>query len=42
MPVFNVQGSKTCESRCKGWVHAICDIPAGSELFVEYGEKYWK
>ena len=33
---------RTCESTCKGWIYALCDIAAGSELFVEYGEKYWK
>jgi len=33
---------KTCELTCKGWVYAIRDIPAGSELFIEYGEKYWR
>lgn len=34
-----------CEFRVhdnKGWIYAVCDIQAGSELFVEYGDEYWK
>lgn len=34
-----------CEFRVhdnKGWVYAVCDIQAGSELFVEYGDEYWR
>jgi len=33
---------RVCEVEKKGWVYASTDIPAGSELFVEYGDEYWK
>jgi uncharacterized protein len=33
---------RVCEIACKGWVYASHDIRAGSELFVEYGDEYWK
>lgn len=26
----------------RAYVHALVDIPAGAELFVAYGEDYWK
>ncbi len=26
----------------RAWVHATCDIPAGSELFIAYGKDYWR
>ena len=26
----------------RGFIHSLVDIPAGAELFVEYGPAYWK
>ena len=30
------------ETEGRAFIHSLYDIPAGSELFVEYGPDYWK
>jgi hypothetical protein len=45
--VNNVPLQTNCEfstdpAKKKAYVYAIVDIPAGSELFVSYGDEYWK